>query len=151
MIFDKLAHADAYKALGPRFRAAFDFFESGKAHNLAPGRHELDGNQLFVNIEQYDTKPVDEGKWEAHRRYADIQLILSGAERMDYAPVDTLKEVAAYDPAKEAAFFEGEGTPLIVDAGMFAVFFPHDAHRPNLAPGEPAPVRKAVAKILLES
>lgn len=151
MIFDKLTNAAAYKALGPRFQAAFEFFESGQTHTLAPGRHELDGERLFVNVEEYTSKPVDQGKWEAHRKYADIQLILSGRERMDYAPIDTMREVVAYDPEKDAAFFEGEGMPLIVEPGMFAVFLPHDVHRPNLAPAEPAPVRKAVAKVLLES
>lgn len=151
MIFDKLINAYAYKALGPRFKAAFEFFESGDVHHLAPGRHELDGDRLFVNVEAYETRTVDMGKWEAHRRYADIQLILSGRERMDYAPIDAVTEVVAYDPEKDAAFFEGEGMPLIVEAGMFALFLPHDVHRPNLAPDTPAPVRKAVAKVLLES
>jgi YhcH/YjgK/YiaL family protein len=151
MILDILAHAGMYASLGPRFDAALTFVQSQSAVDLTPGRHEIDGDRLFVNVAEYQTQPAAGAKWEAHRRYADIQVILSGRERIDYAPVDTLTEVTAYDPETDAAFLTGEGTALIVERGMFAVFFPHDGHRPNLAITEPATVRKAVVKVLLEA
>lgn len=151
VIFDTLNHADAYRHLAPGFDLAFDFLRSGKVKNCELGRHELDGDRVFINVQEYTTKPLEDAIWEAHRKYADIQLIVTGRERIGYAPLGTVTETTAYDADKDAAFYRGEGTELIAPEGMFAIFLPQDVHMPGLADGAPAPVRKAVAKILLQT
>ncbi len=151
MILDTLDNAAAYQHLAPGFELAFDFLRSGKASSVELGKHELDGERVFVNVQQYTTKPAEDSIWEAHRKYADIQFIVSGRERIGYAPLDTVAVDKPYDAEIDAAFYKGEGTQLIVPEGMFAIFLPQDVHMPGIADGAPAPVRKAVAKILLDT
>jgi len=98
------------------------------------------------------TKELHQGRWEAHRRYIDIQYLVSGIERIGYTPVANLALTTPYDEDKDVAFYQGHGDILTLEPGMFAVFFPHDAHMPMLceAGGSPKQVRKIVVKIPVE-
>ena len=147
MILDTLDNAHRYESLGEGFAKAFAYLRSGCPATDPPGSHQLDGEVLFVNVEEYTTKPVDQGRYESHRKYADVQYVVAGSELMGYAPIDTLSETEAYDPERDVAFYQGDGTMLRVPAGSFAVFFPQDGHMPCIADGRPAAVRKVVVKI----
>lgn len=144
MIFDHLENAHRYFALHPAFARAFEALR-GELLRRPPGRYELDGQRLYAIVQEYSTKA--EGRWEAHRRYIDIQFMLAGDERMGWAPTRDLTVQEAYDPAKDAAFFTGQGSEFVVAAGQFAIFFPEDAHMPTLAAGDPQTVRKVVIKV----
>ena len=98
-------------------------------------------------VQTYDTKPRSAGRWEAHKRYIDIQFIVEGEEVMGVAPVSELTEKTPFDPAKDVGFFDGTGQFFTMRAGEFAILYPHDAHMPQIAPGEPAYVRKVVVKV----
>jgi YhcH/YjgK/YiaL family protein len=116
--------------------------------NLPDGRHELDGDRIIAMPQGYPTRPRTEGRWEAHRRYIDIQYIISGQETMGWAPVSTLEPVTTFDEAKDVGFFAGNGDMLTVRQGMFALFLPQDAHMPCLRVGQdPEQVRKIVMKV----
>ncbi len=52
---------------------------------VALGRHDLDGDDLFALVQEYTTRAADECVWEAHRRYIDVQFVVTGAERMGVA------------------------------------------------------------------
>ncbi|MHB8088995.1 MAG: YhcH/YjgK/YiaL family protein, partial [Anaerolineaceae bacterium] len=91
------------------------------------------------------TKPLAEGKWEAHRRYLDVQYMLSGCERIDFALLHTMK-LGEYNAEKDFQAMSGSGSTLNLVEGSFAVFFPQDAHMPGLAVGKPEWVKKVVVK-----
>ena len=82
MIFDTLANAQKYYSLHSRFEDAFEFINKAISENLPVGRYELDGKNLFALVQEYTTKNPEEAKNEAHRKYIDIQCVLSGEERM---------------------------------------------------------------------
>jgi len=147
MIIDSLKNAGDYEALGPGFAKAFAYLRSDRPMTDPLGSHELDGKDLFVNVEAYQSKPIEQGRFEAHRKYADIQFVVTGDERIGYAPVGEVDETSPYDEHKDVAFYTGEGTMLDVSAGTFAVFMPQDAHMPGIANGSPSPVRKVVVKV----
>jgi YhcH/YjgK/YiaL family protein len=147
MIIDTLDNAAVYESLGPRFAQAFEYLRSGRAAIDAAGSHKLDGDDLFVNVDEYTTKPEDQGRWEAHRTYADIQYVVSGCEQMGYAVIDNMKVEQAYDDVTDVGFFTGDGVMVRVPAGTFTVFLPQDIHMPCIADGAPAPVRKVVVKV----
>lgn len=148
MIIDTLENAAAYEALGPRFAQAFEYLRSGRPATDVAGTHELDGGDLYVNVEQYDSKPIESCRYEAHRKYADVQFVVEGCERMGYAPIDDVVEDQPYSLEKDVAFYNGEGVMLRVPAGTFTVFLPQDVHMPCIAAdGKPEPVRKVVVKI----
>ena len=148
MIIDSLDNASVYETLGSRFAKAFDYLRSGRATTDAVGTHQLDGDNLYVSIQEYNTKPHEKGRWEAHREYADVQFVVSGREAIGYVPLADVTEEQAYNAEDDVAFFTGEGIRLRVPAGTFTVFLPQDVHMPGLAAdGQSQPVRKVVVKV----
>ena len=117
------------------------------------GRVEL-GDGVFALEQAYIAKPRAEGKWEAHKVYIDVQVIVSGEELMEVTDVARLTVAEDHTPAKDILFFEQnrDGSVLRMRAGEIAVFYPVDAHKPSLAAGEPAAlVRKTVVKVPVAS
>jgi YhcH/YjgK/YiaL family protein len=148
MIIDTLDNANVYESLGPRFVQAFEYLRSCRPATDATGSHALDGDNLFVNVDEYTTKPLDQGRWEAHRRYADIQYVVTGSERMGHAAIDDLTLEKAYDAETDVAFFTGGGGVMLrVPAGTFTVFMPEDGHMPCIIDDAATPVRKVVVKV----
>jgi biofilm protein TabA len=145
MIVDNLQNADFYTGLGEKFQKAFQYLQQTDLAALANGRHAIDGDDIFIIIQEYQTKPT--GMWEAHQKYIDLQYVISGREKMGYANIDTLRIAEAYSADNDCVILEGEGSFVIVPAGAFAIFAPHDAHIPGLLVEAPAPVKKAVVKI----
>jgi len=147
MIIDTLDNAHLYESLSERFAKAFAYLRSGRPASDPVGSYELDGPDLFVNVEQYVSKPLQLGQYEAHKKYIDIQFVVAGSEQMGYAPLGTVEETEPYNAGRDVAFYQGSGSILRVPDGSFVVFFPGDAHMPCIAEGEPAQVRKVVVKV----
>jgi YhcH/YjgK/YiaL family protein len=100
------------------------------------------------------TAPKAERKAEAHRRYIDIQYVLSGKEIIGYGLANPADEVLDDQlEQKDAIFFKNikQEIDLILTGGMYAIFFPADVHRPGCVYGEPSQVRKVVVKVLVSS
>lgn len=150
MVIDTLAHASAYHHLGPRFAAAFDWLRGATA-DLADGRIDIAGDDVFALVQSYVTVPTAEKRYESHRAYADIQLLLSGDEIIHYAPATALRPATDYDAQKDTLLYvdSPESTPLHCAAGTFAIFYPQDAHKPGCIHGSAAPIKKIVVKVRL--
>ncbi len=149
MILDTLDQAARYSALSPRFHKAFAFLRT-VTDQKAPGRYEIDGEEVYAFVQRHATKPVEERQYEAHKKYIDIQFMLSGREVMYWAPLPLMKVVTMpFDESKDAALFAliPEGVPVQVREGQYAIFYPEDAHIPSCAWGAPAEVLKVVVKV----
>lgn len=146
MVSDLLANAHLYWALGPGIARGLQFLAETDLASLAPGRHELDGKRLFALVSDYTSKPPAEGRWEAHRRYLDLQYVVSGVERMGVALIDRLT-AGDYDADRDLLWLSGTGDFLTFGAGQFMILWPGDAHMPGIDAGVPGPVRKVVVKI----
>jgi biofilm protein TabA len=146
MVTDHISRTHIYAPLGARFQRAFAFLERNDLTALPAGTHELDGQRVYALVQDYQTKRADEGRWEAHRKYIDVQFIVSGRERFGFAPV---KRMAAgpYDEAKDMERPGGEGAFTELRAGEFMILWPGEPHMPGMAIGDPAAVRKIVVKI----
>jgi YhcH/YjgK/YiaL family protein len=147
MILDCLENSHHYEHVHTRLPLAFEFLRSEAAAGLPNGRHELQGSEVFAIVQQYETKPREQGFWEAHRRYIDVQYVVEGIERMGYANLNALSVRDAYDAEKDYLILDGDGDWFTVAAGHFAIFAPQDAHMPSLAVHAPATVRKIVVKV----
>ncbi len=150
MIIDKLDSAGIYSGLGERIAKGLDYLASIDATSIEPGKYEIDGDAVFAIVMDYQTKDINEGFWEAHRKYIDIQYIAAGSELIGYANIDGLKAVADYDEESDFLKLEGDGSMIGVDAGTFVIFWPHDAHMPSVAIDKPASVRKVVVKVAVD-
>jgi YhcH/YjgK/YiaL family protein len=149
MIIDHIKNAAQYAGLGKRIQAGLEWLAATDFSVMAPGRYELDGNNLYALVQTYDTRDPALGKWEAHRRYIDIQYVVSGREKMGYAEISTLVG-SGYDAEKDFQLLVGEGDFLTCGPGTFILFAPQDAHMPCLAADKPQTVTKVVVKVLAE-
>jgi biofilm protein TabA len=149
MVVDSLSNRRLYAGLGTRISAALELLAKEDFRSQAVGKHEVDGTSLFYLVQSYTTKPVEQASWESHRKYLDVQYIVEGTERMGWAPISSLAVTKPYDPAGDAALYQGEGVFVTAGPGTFFLLWPDDAHMPGIAAGSPATVRKVVGKVLL--
>ncbi|WP_394522264.1 YhcH/YjgK/YiaL family protein [Lacrimispora sp. JR3] len=151
MIFDSAKNLDFYRNLGVegRYAKAIDFLKNTDLEKLAPGKYEIDGKNVFANVQEYTTIPWEEAKFETHRDYTDIQYMIRGTETMTYAPIDELRVSVPYNEEKDVVFYDNEnpGLKVVVKAGEYMIFHPWDGHKPKAAAGEPAPIKKVIVKI----
>ena len=149
MIKDNLKNAMQYACLSERFKKAFEYLTSSDLLAVTE-RVELEGKDLYVLPQNPTLKTWDAARWEAHEKYADIQIVLEGEEVMGYAPIETLAAADEYNPEKDAIHLTGEGAAIRFTAGDFAVYFPQDGHKPNVrAEGGAESDRKMVVKVKL--
>ena len=127
-----------------RLHRVWDRIYAGEADGLAPGRHEMEDG-IYANVSEYTTK--ESGIFEAHRRYIDVQYVVSGEEIVETAPVESLRLTRAYDLEADILFGTGEGTPHVLRAGQAIVLLPEEAHRPGLCTDKPGTVKKVVFKV----
>jgi YhcH/YjgK/YiaL family protein len=153
MIFDRIENAATYRGANPRLAAALEYLARTDFSQVAEGKHELDGQNMFANVQHYPSRPMEEIAWEAHRKYFDVQYIASGAEKMGHINLhdgltsSNLTVKTPYDAEKDAEFYNAKGHFVIVRAGDFTVFFPQDVHAPCLSVGpSPEDVLKVVVK-----
>lgn len=149
MILDTLANAARYEALNSRFAKTFAWLR-GFDGTQALGRHDIDGDHCFALVQTYETKPPEKAKFEAHRKYIDVQFIHSGRESILWAPLVSMQEeMMAYTEEKEAALWKltPDYTPLHVSGGQFAILWPQDAHAPCVVWDKPEQVMKVVVKV----
>ena len=119
---------------------ALEFLAKPETAELPVGRYELDGDNIFVLIQDQTTAPVENKRAESHRNYIDIQYLFTGKEVQGYAPL--LPGVTGEEPAgKDNIFYE------TVENEQFTVYFTNDIHRPNCTMDEPVNIHKAVVKI----
>lgn len=146
MIMDSIARGAAYAALHPGFAKAFAFLRDTDLAGLPDGRIGLDGERLYVLVMTVDGRGQSNAKLEVHRRYIDIQAVISGADVMGWSPLAVCRQQPLpFDASGDAALFSD--TPaswVLVPQGSFAVFFPEDAHAPLAGSGK---VKKAVVKV----
>lgn len=151
MIADVIKNRHIYTAISPRIKTALEYIAETDFSVMEPGRYELDGSNLFVLVQVYDTLPREQGKWECHRNYIDIQYIAEGVEQIGCNNIDKMKVKTEYNPEKDVAFLEGEGDYITYSKGSYGIFFPEDAHQPKVAPdNKPGPVKKVVIKIQID-
>jgi len=148
MITDSIDQLKRYAV--PKADAILKFISAHDCVHLPDGEIEIEGRQLFVRVMSYTPKPAAENRFETHHIYADVQCPVSGAELMQIARMKDLSPLTEYDARGDYQFFKVSGptTDVIVQAGEFAVFYPHEAHRPACSfEGYKGLVKKLVFKV----
>ncbi len=146
MICDQLKNAAFYYQTHPRFKKAFEYLQKTDFLKVPEGKYEIDGQNIFAIVQEYMTKLPTKKHWEAHRRYIDIQYVVTGEELIGYASPDSMKP-GEYNDEKDIVFLEGEGTMIPVPEGTFMLLAPQDVHKPQIAIHAPQKVKKVVVKV----
>lgn len=150
MIHTRIADLSRYSALNPYFPAAFETLAKMANEPFVPGRHEVDGENIFVVALDYDTRPLEGAKAEAHKKYIDVMWIVSGKEQLGYHPTAAHKNITnPYDPSSDCllAEMEKESTMVQFYAGDVVILFPEDGHAPSLHLDGTQHVQKLIAKV----
>lgn len=148
MIIDSLSNSHRYAAVHPLFTSAFSFLGRNDLLSLPDGRIEIHGERLYASVMRKAGIAHEAAVLEAHRNYIDIQCPLLGEETMGWATVSSCLNVREqYDAGKDFMLFSDRPQSwLAVHPGMFAVFFPNDAHAPLVGHGI---IQKVVLKVAL--
>jgi len=147
MILDKLENADLYANISENLKKGFFFLKNTDLLALEVGRYEIDGSEVFALVSEYVSKLHQDCRLEAHHVYADIQYIVSGHEYIGFETLKNQTVLTEYNQEKDIVFYQGESTPLLLESGMFAVFFSQDVHRPCMQINGPEKVKKVVVKV----
>lgn len=146
MVIDTLEHLEDYVSSNPLFKDVYDFLKDNDLTSLPEGKHEIKGEQLFVNVTTVKGKEPSDAVLEYHREMIDIQIPLSAPETYGYTPLADLPE-AAFDAENDIAKVPGVPAQSYVTCtpGMFVIFFPQDAHAPCIS--MESELRKAIFKV----
>lgn len=150
MIYDTLEHIAAYRGLGANMDRAIELLQNTDFSKLAAGRYEVDGDKLFYMIQEPELRLEKDAQFEAHRRYADIQLALTDGEIINCLPIEDVQKWQPFDEDKDIGFsdVQEKGIPMPLNAGQFMILYPQDAHMPCLK-GCAEKTRKVVVKVKL--
>ncbi|MBN2211649.1 MAG: YhcH/YjgK/YiaL family protein [Sedimentisphaerales bacterium] len=150
MIYDRMVFADAYNGHHPRLRQTIEFIRRCPA-DQASGRYEIQGNDIYAIVAEYETGSAETKRFEGHQRYIDVQVLLAGAERMDVAISDDLTVDEPYHKEKDVIFYKApqEYTSLVLRPGYIVILYPQDIHRAGVCLTQPQRVRKLVVKVRL--
>ena len=150
MIVADLKHLGHQVAMTPLLKQAIDFLLLRDLTGLPDGRVDIDGERVFAIVQCYETVRTDAPQFEYHKKYIDVQFVVSGREIIGWTPAERIAVTAPYEAEKDIAFGtvpQGEWSPVLVTAGQAAVFWPEDGHAPRLAADASSTVRKIVVKV----
>ena len=146
MIIDSLKNSAKIESLNPYFKQAFDYLKSLDFNNLDAGKTELNGDVLFVMVNDTNLKTKDAAKLEVHDKYIDIQIPVSCAESFGWKDRARCETVSIpFNTEKDIEFYADVPTTYFtLQPGEFAIFFPEDGHAPCVGEG---PIRKIIVKV----
>lgn len=147
MIYDKLSGIGRYKGLHPNIDTAVEFILTHDLNALPDGKSVVDGDNVYVNVVSAACG-AERGRYEFHKRYADLHVDLRGEEKMGVslsAPVPT----GRFDEAADGGPCDAPKGAELSLGGNFLLAFPCEPHRPLIAAGRETAVRKCIFKILV--
>ncbi|MDR3211012.1 MAG: YhcH/YjgK/YiaL family protein [Planctomycetota bacterium] len=152
MIIDNLySTLCSYANLDSRLATALEWLRRQDLSALPRDtRLPIDGDRIYALAQSYSTQDPGQVKFESHRLYIDLQLVVEGREIIFWTPLARLEKISVpYDFAKDTVFYEDPASDSAIPlaAGDFAVLFPSDGHKPRCWLGAAAPVSKVVVKI----
>lgn len=149
MIYDKIDNLEIYAGISEGIRLGLEWLRDVKP-DVETGVYEL-SSRVKAIVSEYTTKETNDNGYEAHQKNIDIQYLLKGTEKIACLPVDELQETQPYNEDTDAAFYESDlgrqSSDLFLQPSTFAIFFPQDAHMPQLCIDAPEEVKKVIIKV----
>lgn len=133
---------------------AYDFAKRLLSESVEDGRYDI-SDTVWANVFTHTTKPLSDAKYEAHRQYIDVQLIIDGHEKICTQSLETMKMgkcLQEYTDDSDVELYESnnKGKEHILKAGDYLILYPEDAHMPGVCVDTPSIVKKAVIKIKVQ-
>ncbi len=147
MILAKNETAREYMGIHPNLDMALERINPDFLNSLGEERVDIVPGEVWCTKFTYETIHDDESFFEAHEKFLDIHMMLSGSERVEIASPADLEQFRN-EPQNDFYAYHGEGRhKLVLSPGDFLVVWPDDAHKIKMYLDEPKTVTKAVFKI----
>lgn len=155
MIYGHISNIEVEKKLLPeRLQKGLEFIRESDFTKLAQGRHEIDGDNVYATVADYDTEPKGHRRPEAHQKYIDIQYLASGEENIGCSFLsDKNESLEDYDATRDLIFYKNanDEIDILLNSDVYAILFPSDVHRPGCAIKGTEKVKKVVVKVKVDS
>lgn len=150
MIFGNIKNLNEYDYLPVNIKKCFEYAASNNLLNYEKGSYKIDGDNLFVNIVEYETTEVENRFWEAHRNYLDLHLMLDGKEQIDLNFIENMEEKEFVEKDDFLPLEGDKNSYVILEKDDFLVCYPNDAHRTAVKVRSSEKIKKAIFKIIIE-
>jgi YhcH/YjgK/YiaL family protein len=153
MIKDNLLHIDYYNYLAPGIYWGLKYLKDTDFSTMENGKYEIKEGKVWAIVQDYNSKPESEGKFEAHRKFVDIQFIVEGEEKIGVGNLEEFEEATQYDEEKDIIFLNPKEDAKVefkkVIAGEYMILMPKDVHMPSIAVESTGFVKKVVLKVII--
>lgn len=149
MIKNSLKYTKNYYNLSEKIKIGLEYLENNNLKDTPNGKYEILGQDVFINVQDYNSKPEVQGKWEAHRKYIDIQFMIKGSEKIGVGEIQDYQTTEPYSDENDVEFLKTDKPQqfITMDENDYIILYPHDVHMPQICINEPSYVKKAVLKI----
>ena len=131
MVFDTLDNFWKYIKLNDLFKDVFYFLQHNELINLPLGKIDINNSGAFAIISEYNTKKLEDSFIEYHKKYIDIQIVISGNEKIGYCFYNENNNVM-FDEEKDFGKLNADLIFFELSSSNFAIFFPFEGHTPQL-------------------
>ncbi|MBR1649591.1 MAG: YhcH/YjgK/YiaL family protein [Lachnospiraceae bacterium] len=106
-------------------------------------------DECYAIFSSYTTVDRSAKEFESHIKYLDVQMLISGSEYIEVAPVNTLKVSKEYSEEKDVMFFSNEvvGDNILLEPMKPVLLLPETGHMPGVISDKSQEVKKVVVKI----
>jgi YhcH/YjgK/YiaL family protein len=151
MIVTTLKESARYHVLGEGVQQALEWLNENDIRTMEDGRYEVDGDKLFVLVQRYTTRLIDDTWFEGHLKYIDLHYVAEGVEYFCYTPLARAgAPVTEYDNVEDDYLYHKDyETGVLMKEGDIVIVYPEDVHMPQRRALFPSDVVKACIKIAL--
>ncbi|MBR2525261.1 YhcH/YjgK/YiaL family protein [bacterium] len=151
MIKNSLKYTKNYYSLSDKIKLGLEFIQNNNLKNFENGKYQILNDDVYVNIQDYNTKHENQGKWEAHRKYIDIQFMIEGSELIGVGEIQNFQVQETYDNEKDVEFLSSDFPQQFIkmNEGDFIILYPYDVHMPQISVTNSTYVKKAVVKVVV--
>lgn len=150
MIFGNINHEKTYSNLEKDLNTCFEYIKDNDLSNYSSGRYEIDDDNIFVNIVEYNTKNEEDGFWEAHKKYIDIHFMIKGREIINLNFIENLSD-KGYKEDEDFLQLDGEKSVYVtLSENNFLICFEEDAHMTGIKLNESESIKKDIFKVKIK-
>ena len=149
MIFSSIHSKDDVTNYPEAIQTAIKYLKENDFVSMETGVYEIQGKDIYAQVFDAQTEPVEKKRPEVHEKYVDVQFLASGRERLGFAPDMGKCEVDERIDERDLIFYKEVENEGFIEAtpGCYCIFFPNDVHRPAVMADEAMTVRKVVVKV----
>jgi len=146
MILDQIGNLSHYYSMHPFLKTVEAFLKTKDWQKATAGKYEIPGTDAWVSLQDVEAHPKKNATAEFHKKYIDLQYVLSGDEWMGWSARNSLPNAIPFDSDNDCGLIPNAPIDswIQVKPGFFAIFYPCDVHAPCCGNGK---IRKIVVKI----